>query len=201
MEYKDFYEDILTESIDIDPSKSIYDPNNRSRVYPFVVDTWKYTIEFSPTTTLKNGIVGVFKLKNGPNRPKWEDHNNMKSYMFAIDDSEMGDVGGNSNFLKVLSIVLNTFIDYINKEQPELFVFHARNEKRARLYERVCKLIEKHTGYKMNSKTDPMGITEFHFVKNKEAMNESIAYFEKPFDGETTFVEWMVNECYVGRYK
>lgn len=154
----------------------------------FQVGEFKYEIAISPAKSIANGVVGVFRLTNNKNKPIF--HGDIKQYIKDKEESEMGDIAVGKDSIRIISKICSYFKNYIEKNKPEVFIFHARNDDRAKHYNSFGRLLAKKTGYLMNSKKDEKtGLTEFRLYKSEPTLNEAIV-FSFPF----------IDYCYIENY-
>lgn len=148
---------LVDEMIDID----------LSHVHPikniFTVNGYDYEIDIQPAKYTKGAVIGSFRLMNNPNQPQFRDFDgDIKKYLKAKEDAEMGDVKLKGSGVRVIDTVGSVFKVYIEKNKPEIFIFHARDDKRSKGYLTIGNYIAKRTGYVLKHKKDPStGITEF----------------------------------------
>ena len=152
----------------------------------FSVGGRNYRIEINPSDNFKNGVVGIFKLLNNPNKAIYKDTGNedadIKQFIIDKHAEQMGNVATGGNHNKILNAVINTFCNYLEDYKPDISIFHALNNRRARFYQRVmqsvAKKVEEVASYKLNyAKNTETGTTEFHLVRDDKALAESVAFF------------------------
>ena len=154
----------------------------------FRVGEFKYEIQISPAKSVENGVVGVFRLTNNKNAPVF--NGDIKQYIKDKEESEMGDVSVGKDAIRIISKICSYFKDYIEKNKPEVFIFHARNDDRARHYSSFGRILAKKTGYSMYSKKDEKtGLTEYRLYKSEPIINEAVT-FSFPF----------IDYCYIENY-
>jgi len=145
----------------------------------FTVDGFRYEATVTPAKHTPDAVIGVFRLLNNPNQPKFS--GDIKQYLKDKEESEMGDVSVGKSALKVVGRILTYFSRYIKIHKPKIFIFHARNDSRAEKYNRIGKKLSVEVGYNLSSRKDPStGITEYWLVrpdikKPTTTINESIA--------------------------
>jgi len=146
--------------------------------FNFDVNGSQFQVTITPSINFKNSVVGIFRLINNPKKAEFK--GDVDQYIKDKEEEEMGDVSINASPFKIFSNVLGTFKRYIDKYQPDRFIFHGRNDKRSKFYEKLAKSLSDKCGYKIESKKNPNnGFTEFHLIKNDvELIKESIEFFK-----------------------
>ena len=71
----------------------------------------------------------------------------IKQYIKDKEESEMGDVSVGKESVRIISKICSYFKDYIEKNNPEVFIFHAKNDDRAKHYSSFGRMLAKKTGY------------------------------------------------------
>lgn len=184
---------ILAESLkgdtsDIITKSSTSTSTSTSTFGYFQVGEFKYEIEISTAKSVENGVVGVFRLINNKNKPTFS--GDIHQYLKDKEELEMGDVDVGRNSIRIILKICTYFKEYIEKNKPEVFIFHARNDNRAKHYDSFGRILAKETGYSVYSKKDEKtGLTEYRLYKSKQTLNESII-FSFPF----------IDYCYIENY-
>jgi hypothetical protein len=143
------------------------------------VGGWKYRMDAIPSTNFKNSYVIVFKLLNNPKKADFK--GNVKQFLKDKEEEEMGDVGigGVKNTISVLRNVFSMTKNFITDYHTDRIIFHARNDKRAKIYEKFSNDLANKVGYKSFKRKGENNSTEFHLVKNDESIiKETLEYFK-----------------------
>lgn len=173
--------EILLENIIDNLDEDIFN-SDISMIHPvsniFSIGELKYEISIIPAKNVSGAVVGTFKLINNPVQPQYKDFgNDIKKYLKAKEDAEMGDVDVSGNGPKIIGIILTFYKKYIIENRPRIFIFHARNDKRAKSYTKIGKILANKTQYNFSEKKDPSTeITEFWLSRKDIILKEIFLY-------------------------
>ena len=135
----------------------------------FTVGDATYEVVISDAQSIPGGKIGVFKLTNNPKRAVLNGKD-FKQFVKDKDDEEFGDANVNANPMTVFGIAFGVIINNIKDNQPPVFIFHARNENRDRLYTKIINKFSKEiSNYKL-IKRNVDGIVNFYLVREDSGL-------------------------------